>query len=157
MKRYLIGALALSLFGCGDVKKYPDFSFPNEINRLRLAAYGEGIETEYLLAIREAERGREGREMGIMPSKRYLEDTGLMNGKIPYISPLEKQAVWAAKTVGKNLHRYNNLPAGERSQYRDFIDFLGDRYAPRGAENDPSGLNASWEKNVRFFYMKFKS
>jgi len=33
----------------------------------------------------------------------------------------------------------------------DFIDFLGSRYAPIGANNDPSGLNRNWVRNVRFF------
>lgn len=31
----------------------------------------------------------------------------------------------------------------------DFIDFLGSRYAPVGAANDPKGLNKNWPRNVR--------
>jgi hypothetical protein len=31
----------------------------------------------------------------------------------------------------------------------DFIDFLGKRYAPVGAKNDPRGLNKNWPRNVR--------
>lgn len=34
----------------------------------------------------------------------------------------------------------------------DFISFLGARYCPVGAANDPTGLNKNWIKNVRFFY-----
>jgi hypothetical protein len=34
----------------------------------------------------------------------------------------------------------------------DFIKFLGSRYCPVGAKNDPSGLNKNWERNVRRFY-----
>lgn len=33
----------------------------------------------------------------------------------------------------------------------DFIEFLGKRYCPVGAENDPRGLNKYWVKNVRYF------
>ena len=32
---------------------------------------------------------------------------------------------------------------------KDFIEFLGARYAPLNAKNDPSGLNRHWIKNVR--------
>ncbi len=33
----------------------------------------------------------------------------------------------------------------------DFIVFLGSRYAPIGAKNDPKGLNKNWVRNVRRF------
>lgn len=38
----------------------------------------------------------------------------------------------------------------------DFIEFLGSRYCPVGAENDPDGLNKYWVKNVKYFYRKRK-
>ena len=34
----------------------------------------------------------------------------------------------------------------------DFISFLGSRYCPVGASNDPTGLNVNWIKNVTYFY-----
>jgi len=33
----------------------------------------------------------------------------------------------------------------------DFIEFLGSRYCPIGADNDPTGLNKNWVKNVKYF------
>ena len=36
----------------------------------------------------------------------------------------------------------------------DFIAFLGSRYCPIGASNDPTGLNKNWVKNVRYFLNK---
>jgi hypothetical protein len=33
----------------------------------------------------------------------------------------------------------------------DFIEFLGSRYCPVGAKNDPTGLNKNWVKNVKWF------
>jgi hypothetical protein len=36
----------------------------------------------------------------------------------------------------------------------DFISFLGSRYCPVGAANDPTGLNKNWIKNVRKLYEK---
>jgi len=34
----------------------------------------------------------------------------------------------------------------------DFITFLGNRYCPIGAKNDPTGLNRHWVKNVKYHY-----
>ena len=34
----------------------------------------------------------------------------------------------------------------------DFIKFLGSRYCPVGAQNDPTGLNKNWVRNVRRLY-----
>jgi hypothetical protein len=33
----------------------------------------------------------------------------------------------------------------------DFIEFLGSRYCPIGAKNDPTGLNKNWVRNVKYF------
>jgi hypothetical protein len=33
----------------------------------------------------------------------------------------------------------------------EFIDHLGDLYCPIGADNDPTGLNRHWKRNVRHF------
>lgn len=33
----------------------------------------------------------------------------------------------------------------------DFLAFLGNRYCPIGASNDPKGLNKNWLSNVRYF------
>lgn len=37
----------------------------------------------------------------------------------------------------------------------DFITFLGRRYCPIGADNDPTGLNKNWIKNVRYYYEQY--
>ncbi len=36
----------------------------------------------------------------------------------------------------------------------DFISFLGSRYCPIGAKNDPKELNRHWVKNVTYYYTK---
>ena len=35
-----------------------------------------------------------------------------------------------------------------------FVDFMGRRWAPPNAENDPYGLNKNWSNNVRYFLKK---
>jgi hypothetical protein len=88
-----------------------------------------------ILAIREAEKGRKGFEFGVIAVK----DTDL-----------ETQCAYACATVQKNFERFRE--SGEQ----DFIAFLGKRYAPVGAANDPHNLNSHWVSNVRWFYERFR-
>ncbi len=86
--------------------------------------------TPIVAAIRFAENGGKGREYGILH---------------PRVKPTYRsQAGWCAATVQKNYDRWTK--AGSKG---DFITFLGNRYCPVGAENDPNGLNKHWQKNVK--------
>lgn len=88
-------------------------------------------------AIRFAENGGKGREYGILH---------------PRVKPTYRsQAGWCAATVQKNFDRWTK--AGSKG---DFITFLGNRYCPVGAENDPTGLNKHWQKNVRKLISRLK-
>jgi len=91
-----------------------------------------------LLAIRKAENGPPGLEFGIMHPKARNTD-------------LDTQAGWAAATVVKNRIRWEK--AGKKE---DYITFLGRKYCPVGAENDPSGLNKNWIRNVNYWINKLK-
>jgi hypothetical protein len=91
-----------------------------------------------LLAIREAEDGKPGREFGVLHPK--AKDTDL-----------NTQAGWAAATIVKNYKRWQD--AGKPS---DFITFLGNRYAPPNVKNDPKALNRHWIKNVKYWVNKLK-
>jgi hypothetical protein len=91
-----------------------------------------------LLAIRKAENGRPGREFGILHPRAI--DTNL-----------DIQAGWCAATIVKNRVRW--VRAGKPVP---FIEFLGRRYCPVGAENDPAGLNHHWIKNVNYFFKKYR-
>jgi hypothetical protein len=86
-----------------------------------------------LHAIRTAENGRHGLEFGVMHSRAKDQPNSL-----------RVQAGWAAATVRKNLTRW--IHSGEDV---DFITFLGRRYAPVGAANDPMNLNNHWIQNVK--------
>lgn len=89
-----------------------------------------------LMAIRKAENGGKGREWGIMNPKANTE---------------ELQAAWCAATIMKNHKRYGNGAVTE-----DYISFLGSRYCPVGADNDPKGLNKNWIKNVTYWFHKLR-
>ena len=86
-----------------------------------------------LHAIRTAENGRPGLEFGVLHPRAMDKPDSL-----------RVQAGWAAATVSKNLARW--LDSGEEV---DFITFLGRRYAPMGAKNDPTNLNKHWIQNVK--------
>lgn len=119
------------------------FSFPEELSTiLEIARRYFPRDENYpvnpyalILAIREAERGRKGFEFGIVAAKN---------------TDLKTQCEWACATVKKNFERFRE--SGEK----DFIAFLGRRWAPIGAENDPQGLNRYWVDNVRYFYNLFQ-
>jgi len=87
-------------------------------------------------SIRYSENGGKGKEYGILH---------------PRVKPTYRsQAGWCSATVQKNFDRWINKGAKG-----SFIDFLGARYCPIGADNDPDGLNKYWIRNVRFYYLKF--
>jgi len=88
-----------------------------------------------LFAIRNAENGREGLEFGVMHPKAKDQPNSL-----------RVQAGWCAATVSKNYKRWL-----DSKEDIDFISFLGRRYCPVGAKNDPTGLNRHWITNVRAF------
>ncbi len=155
----LVGILG----GCDDSEENGGVSYAvveeeenfsdSELRIINYTAKRIGVDSAYLMAIRKTENGGEGLEFGIIPTNRYREDIGIVeNGKLRvYENEFEKQASWSAWTVKKNLERFKN--SGFNG---DFIGFLQSRYCPIGAENDPDGLNENWEKNIRFYYNKFK-
>jgi hypothetical protein len=91
-----------------------------------------------VLAIRKAENGRAGRELGVLHPRAINTN-------------LDTQAGWAAATVVKNHRRWE--AAGRPG---DFIDYLAARYAPANAENDPKRFNTHWAANVRYWYGRMR-
>lgn len=88
-------------------------------------------------AIRFAENGGKGREYGILDKR--VDRT------------YRSQAGWCAATVQKNYDRWCNL-----EKPGEFIDYLGSRYCPVGADNDPTGLNKHWVGNVKHWLGKIR-
>jgi hypothetical protein len=91
-----------------------------------------------LFAIRTAENGREGIEFGVLHPR-----------AIDQPNSLRVQAGWCAATISKNHKRWV-----DSGQHVDFITFLGNRYCPVGADNDPTGLNNHWIPNVKKITMR---
>lgn len=110
-----------------------------------------GIDADFLAALRRAENGGPGREFGVLsvPAPTYMD-----------------QVTIAARTIRNTVTRYEEafgIPATEGGRYtEDFIrKFSGGwraplpsypGYAPLGAGNDPTGLNANHARNLLAFY-----
>ena len=92
--------------------------------------------SRYVAAIRYAENGK---------TYQY----GIIHKRCP--KGYRPQAGWCAATVQKNYDRW--VKAGKRGE---FVVFLGKRYCPVGADNDPDKLNRHWIGNVRKFHARFK-
>ncbi len=134
------------------------FVYQDELPQILKHAKLYGVEPELLMAIRLAERGKDSIAYGILPQgkslERYKEDKGYeLKGEFyPYENIKEKQLSWAAGTIKSYQDSFKKNKKG----YKDFISYAASRYAPIGAENDPTGLNKNWEKNVRKYYNQFK-
>ena len=88
--------------------------------------------------------------------------------KAEYTDEQIANAIYLAEGGAKTSHPYGilvhykttsprqaclNTIAHARRDFKggDFIVFLGSRYCPVGAANDPTGLNKNWIKNVKYF------
>lgn len=104
---------------------------------LRIAAE-IGVPAAFLAAIRIAENGRAGREFGVLSES---ADT------------YEAQARIAALSIRNNSYRYvarfKEWPTDAQGGLSEaFTKFMAARWAPVGATNDPTSLNANWPRNV---------
>ena len=99
------------------------------------------------LAVRRQENGGKGTVFGVMAAKE---------------TDLEEQARWAVVTFLKNIERWERAMKEENwrlkcpSKELDYIAYLGNRWAPVGASNDPAGLNQYWIPNVQRLYLLYK-
>lgn len=86
----------------------------------------------------------------------YLAEGGL-KAKVPYgilsvkVKDEKEARQVCLNTINNNLARWQW--AKQNGDKMDFIQFLGDRYCPIGAGNDPKNLNSNWVRNVKSLYL----
>ncbi len=103
-----------------------------------------GIDPNFLAALRRAENGRAGRELGVL--------------SVP-APGLDQQARVAAYTIRNMAARFEKQggtvvdPATGRYT-GSFLRFFSARYAPRGAANDPTDLNRFHTANLIALYRR---
>ena len=139
---FILGVLVACSVALGSAEKEEqtlETLYPKEYTTIMDAAKANNCTDPVLLcilfAIRNAENGREGLEFGVMHPRAKDQPNSL-----------RVQAGWCAATVSKNHKRWL-----DSKEDIDFVSFLGRRYCPVGAENDPTGLNRHWITNVRAF------
>lgn len=91
-------------------------------------------QTKLLWSIRKVEQGRQGREFGVLTPEAMRFENG------DPIDSFTTQAKWAAGTIKK--------------RYDGDIESFANRWAPVGAENDPTNLNKNWIKNIKYYMNK---
>lgn len=101
-----------------------------------------GVDARLLAAIRVAENGGPGREFGVLSVS---------------APDYQSQAQIAARSIQNNQQRYESATGQSATDStgrftESFIAFMGQRWAPIGAGNDPSGLNINWIGNVASAY-----
>jgi hypothetical protein len=141
-------ALALNLAEAGQPAPY-EFT-PKQERLVNYHAKRIGVDSSLLYAIRRAE-GNNVYHFGIIPTPKYIEDAGYRgkDGNFQfYADEFEKQLVWSAWTIRKNMERFQS------SGYKDFISFLKSRYTPNSDKRDVKKLNPNWGRNVREIYRK---
>jgi hypothetical protein len=80
---------------------------------------------------------------------------GGSKAKVPYgILSIKVEGDQEARRICLNTIRNNRVRFANQSIFTDYIEFLGSRYCPIGADNDPQGLNKNWVKNVKYFLTK---
>lgn len=118
----------------------------NEVVEIVRAAEKFGIPIPALCALRVAENGGPGREFGVLsiPAPTYRDQVQIAansfrNSEARYKAAHDKEA------------------RGEDGHYTDdFLRFFSARWAPVGATNDPTNLNAHHAENLIRTYRQFQ-
>jgi hypothetical protein len=64
---------------------------------------------------------------------------------VSYVGTFEEAVDVACRTYS---HKLNDFMELDSERFRKWINYLGSKWAPIGAMNDPHGLNKNWVPNV---------
>ena len=56
-------------------------------------------------------------------------------------------------TCRSAAHAMSDFIVSDLARARSFVEFWGKRWAPEGADNDPTALNANWPNNVKHLWI----
>lgn len=87
--------------------------------------------------------------------KQWVESIHKAEGNDNYgILSISCQSKEECRKICSNTVRNNYKRWKKSGKVITFMQFLGKRYCPVGASNDPAGLNGNWIANVRHFLIK---
>ena len=95
-----------------------------------------------------------------IPNEKIVNSVYIIEGgsttKYPYgiVSIDTKGDEEYARKICFNTVRNNKVRFMNQTKYKCYIEFLGSRYAPVGAKNDPTNLNKNWVKNLKYYLAK---
>lgn len=124
----------------------------DEMALIKIAAKQFGVDPYFIAAIRKCENGGPGREFGVLsvPAPTYAEQLDVCCRSVrhrlnEYTADVQAAAVAVLHETpgGANVLVYSH----------DFIEWFSRIWAPQGAANDPTGLNANWARNVWYQYL----
>lgn len=112
---------------------------------IRASALAHGIDPYFVGAIRKAENGGPGREFGVLSTKATT-----------YQAQLDTCCATVRQRMLEKAPRLRPYrPANGILRLclnSDWIEWFGSVWAPLGASNDPTHLNANWANNVTILY-----
>lgn len=118
----------------------------DELPRIRQIAAEYGVDPLFIMAIREQESGRAGREFGVLSTAAPTWDAQCA---VCCASVRNRLSLWASPVFA-----LSQGPSVKRLRYSDsFIETFASRWAPVGADNDPENLNANWAAGVIHIYV----
>jgi hypothetical protein len=100
-----------------------------------------GLDVNFIRAMVKAEGGAEAFVKAVQCSVKTCKT-------------LEKAIEIACRSVAHRAFEYAVSPKLQKAG--TFTEYLGSKWAPIGADNDPTGLNNNWVKNVVFWYVKYQ-
>lgn len=102
------------------------------------------VDPAFIMAVREAEAGKSGREFGVLSTNAptYADQLRI-----------------CIATVAHRLESFPGNPVmrdpfGRVRYSHAWIAYFASIWAPVGVDNDPNGLNKNWLANVLSFYQK---
>ncbi len=120
-----------------------------EWDRILVQSRLHGVDPLFMASIRKAENGGPGREFGVLGMEARTFQVQLEIS----VKTIRR---YLSEFMGNPFRLYQTSAGFRRLGYSpEFITYAARRYAPIGAENDPTGLNHHWERNVSDYYRRF--
>jgi hypothetical protein len=124
-------------------------TWDEEIEQIVPMATRYGVDPAFVAAIRRAEWGTDAKAFGVLSvaAPDYMSQLRVCCNSV-------KNAL--LRYVGNPLAAVISDGKSVRIKYSDdFIQTFAQRWAPRGATNDPTDLNANWFTNTLHWYRRF--
>ncbi|MGH8011556.1 MAG: hypothetical protein ACREQ4_03515 [Candidatus Binataceae bacterium] len=121
-----------------------------EFQRIIPIAVAHGVDPRFMLAIRCTENGAAGREFGVLSiaAPTWLDQCRVACVSVAHrLAEFENQVTRYGKTV--------SYSRGEARYSDEFVKYFASRWAPAGVVNDPTDLNAHWQRNAEALYKRF--